>query len=200
MEKADIKLVEDAKKDSRKYELLYKKYAKDVFNYIWYRVGHNRDVAEDLMQNVFVRAFEHLNKFRQRGYSYRTYLLTITKNVLVNYFKKSKLTVSLDDLTEIPDEITQDQLVDRKITAGNLWRAVQDLSHNERDAILMYYQKDMPIKDIARVMDKSSNAIKIILSRGRKKLKDHPYLKDIAHYTNAPHKHTKPRFLGSNKK
>jgi RNA polymerase sigma-70 factor (ECF subfamily) len=199
MEKSDIKLIEDAKKDPKKYDLVYRKYAKDVFNYIWYRVGHNYEVAEDLTQEVFMRAFQHLDKFRQRGYAYRTYLLTIAKNVLVNYFKKTKSTISLNELTEIPDEITVDQQVERKIAATNLWRAVQNLSHNERDAILMYYRKDTPIKDISRIMGKSPNAVKIILSRGRKKLKNHPYLKDIIHYGDVSYKYTKPRFLYGSK-
>lgn len=195
MKKLDIKLVDNAKKRPDEYEELYKKYSTDVFNYIWYRVGHDRDIAEDLMQEVFVRAFAKLKKFQNKGYSYRTYLLTIAKNVLVNYFKKKKPIVGLDDYQDIPAEITQDQELDRKLEAGNLWKAVQDLSHNERDVILMHYKNDMRTKDIGTVIGKTPNAVKIILSRGRKKLKKHPHLKDMIYYSNTPHKYTKPRFL-----
>ena len=200
MKKSDIKLVENAKKRPDEYEELYKKYSTDVFNFIWYRVGHDKELAEDLMQEVFVRAFAKLKKFQNRGYSYRTYLLTIAKNVLVNYFKKKKPILGLDEYEDIPIEITQDQESNKKIEAGNLWRAVQDLSHTERDVILMHYKNEMPTKDIGRVIGKSTNAIKIILSRSRKKLKENPRINDILNYSNTSHYYTNPKFLKKNKK
>jgi len=200
MKKSDIKLVENAKKRPEEYEELYKKYSTDVFNFIWYRVGHDKELAEDLMQEVFVRAFAKLKKFQNRGYSYRTYLLTIAKNVLVNYFKKKKPILGLDEYQDIPIEITQDQESNKKIEAGNLWRAVQDLSHTERDVILMHYKNEMPTKDIGRVIGKSTNAIKIILSRSRKKLKENPRINDILNYSNTSHYYTNPKFLKKNKK
>lgn len=195
MKKSDIKLVENAKKRPEEYEELYKKYSTDVFNYIWYRVNHDHDIAEDLMQEVFVRAFAKLKNFKNKEYSYRTYLLTIARNVLVNYFKKKKPIIGLDKYLDIPAEIIQDQELDRKIEAANLWRAVQDLTHNERDTILMHYKNGMKNKDIGTVIGKTPNAVKIILTRGRKKLKSHPYLKDMINYSNAHHKYTKPQFL-----
>ncbi len=200
MKKTDIKLVESAKKRPDEYEEVYKKYSTDVFNYIWYRVGHDRDLAEDLTQEVFVRAFAKLDSFQNRGYSYRTYLLTIAKNTLVNYYKKKKPIVGIEDFLDIPIEVTQDQELNRSFEAGILWRAVQDLSHNERDVILMHYKNEMKTKDIAKVIAKTPNAVKIILSRARKKLKKHPYLKDILHYSNTSHEYTKPSFLGKKKK
>ena len=187
-------MVFQAQAEPKNFELLYRKYADDVFNYIWYRVNHDRQTAEDLMQETFFRAFKHLAQFKDFGYSYRTYLFTIAKNLLINYSKK-KTPLSLEELTEIPAEVTHNQQADRKIAAENLWQAVQNLSNNERDAILMYYRKEMPVKDIAAIMEKTPNAVKIILTRGRKKLKNHPYLKDIINFTDAPRQYVKPKFL-----
>lgn len=200
MKKSDIKLVENAQKRPDEYEELYKKYSTDIYNYFWYRVGHDRDVAEDLMQEVFLRAFSKLNKFENQGYLYQTYLLTIAKNILVNYFKKKKPIVGLEEYQDMPIEIIQDQEVDRKLKAGKLWQAVQNLSHDERDVVLMFYKNEIPIKEIAVVIGKSENAIKIILTRARKKLKAHPHLKDMANYSDYAHIYTKPDFLTKSKK
>lgn len=194
----DKLLVEKAKENPKEYEALYRKYADDVYNYIWYRVGHDKFTSEDLMQDVFVNAFEHLPKFRQRGYSYRTYLLTIARNILANHFRNQPFVVSLEDLADVPDEVTLDQLVSRKLESEGLWRAVQNLSVNERDAVLMFYRSEMPVKDIAAVMGKTPNAVKIILSRARNKLKDHPYLEDMERFAWQDRVCTKPRFLGKN--
>lgn len=194
MQESDIDIIKRAKANSQIFEELYKKYADKVYNYFWYRTGHQKDVAEDLMQETFFRAFKHLNRFQIRGYSYLTYLLTIAHNVLVNYYRSQRM-IPLSELgeMEIPAEITD--TLERKVEARNLWKAVQDLSSTERDAILMFYQKEMPIKDISRVMGRSENAIKLVLSRARKKLAKHPYLQDMVEFTDQDREYTKPRFL-----
>ena len=195
MENSDVDIIKRAKANSQIFEELYRKYADKVYNYFWYRTGHQKDVAEDLMQETFYRAFKHLSRFQIRGYSYLTYLLTIAHNILANYYRSQKMIPmsELGDDFDVPAEITDS--LERKIEAEALWRAIQDLSPTERDAILMRYQKEMPIKDISRVMARTENAVKLILSRARKKLAQHPYLRDMVGFTAQEWKYTKPRFL-----
>ena len=195
MHESDIEIIKRAKANSQIFEELYRKYADKVYNYFWYRTGHQKDVAEDLMQETFYRAFKHLSRFQIRGYSYLTYLLTIAHNILANYYRSQKMIPmsELGDDFDVPAEITDS--LERKIEAEALWRAIQDLSPTERDAILMRYQKEMSIKDISRIMNRSENAVKLILSRARKKLAQHPYLRDMVGFTAQEWKYTKPRFL-----
>lgn len=192
MKPEDIKLVKRAKENNEDYEALYRKYADTIYNYFWYRVGHQNDVAEDLMQETFAKAFNHLPKFQIRGYSYLTYLQTIAHNVLVNY-NRTPRAIPLEAVGDIPAEITDE--LEHKDEAKALWRAVQQLSDNEKDILLMKYRQNMSIKDIARVMNKSTNAVKLILSRARKKLANHPYLLDIQRFAGQKRKPTKSRFL-----
>ena len=195
MENSDVDIIKRAKANSQIFEELYRRYADKVYNYFWYRTGHQKDVAEDLMQETFYRAFKHLSRFQIRGYSYLTYLLTIAHNILANYYRSQKMIPmsELGDDFDVPAEITDS--LERKIEAEALWRVVQDLSPTERDAILMRYQKEMSIKDISRIMNRSENAVKLILSRARKKLAQHPYLRDMVGFTAQEWKYTKPRFL-----
>lgn len=195
MENSDVDIIKRAKANSQIFEELYRKYADKVYNYFWYRTGHQKDVAEDLMQETFYRAFKHLSRFQIRGYSYLTYLLTIAHNILANYYRSQKMIPmsELGDDFDVPAEITDS--LERKIEAEALWRAIQDLSPTERDAILMRYQKEMPIKDISRVMARTENAVKLILSRARKKLAQHPYLRDMVGFTDQERQYTKLRFL-----
>ena len=195
MENSDVDIIKRAKANSQIFEELYRRYADKVYNYFWYRTGHQKDVAEDLMQETFYRAFKHLSRFQIRGYSYLTYLLTIAHNILANYYRSQKMIPmsELGDDFDVPAEITDS--LERKIEAEALWRAIQDLSPTERDAILMRYQKEMPIKDISRVMARTENAVKLILSRARKKLAQHPYLRDMVGFTDQERQYTKLRFL-----
>lgn len=198
MEQEDVKLVEEAKREPAKYEVLYTKYADRVFNYFWYRTGHDWALSEDLMQETFLRAFQHLKRFRNRGYPYLTYLLNIAHNLLVDHYRKPK-SIPVEDLSTdvVPYEITEDLV--RKSDAETLWRAIQTLPQRNRDVLLMHYQDDKPIKDIAQIMNTSENSVKLNLSRTRKKLAGHPYLKDIAGFAQKKRKVTKARFLRKKK-
>jgi RNA polymerase sigma-70 factor (ECF subfamily) len=193
MNKDDIQLIALAKQNPKEYEKIYTKYSDKVFNYFWYRTGHDKPLSEDLMQETFLRAFQHLKRFNTRGYSYLTYLITIAHNTLVDYYRKPK-SVPFEAIEDIPFEITED--LERKSDAEALWRAIQELPQSNRDKLLMKYQQDMSIKDIAIATDTTENAVKLSLSRTRKKLKSHPYIKDIVGFADTKRKQTKARFLG----
>ena len=193
MNKDDIQLVDLAKQNPQEYEKLYTKYSDKVFNYFWYRTGHDKPLSEDLMQETFLRAFQHLRRFNNRGYSYLTYLITIAHNVLVDHYRKPK-SIPFEAIEDIPFEITED--LERKSDAEYLWRAIQDLPQSNRDKLLMKYQQNMSIKDIATATGTTENAVKLSLSRTRKKLRDHPYIKDITEFSDTKRRQTKARFVG----
>ncbi|HPB60370.1 MAG TPA: sigma-70 family RNA polymerase sigma factor [Candidatus Paceibacterota bacterium] len=192
MNTEDIQLVSLAKQNPKEYEKLYTKYSDKVFNYFWYRTGHDKPLSEDLMQETFLRAFQHLKRFNNRGYSYLTYLITIAHNVLVDHYRKPK-SIPFEAIEDIPFEITED--LERKSDAESLWRAIQDLPQSNRDKLLMKYQQDMSVRDIATATGTTENAVKLSLSRTRKKLKDHPYVKDIVGFADTKRKQTRARFL-----
>jgi len=197
MNKDDFKNITNSKTKPEFFGELYKKYADKVYSYFWYRVGHDKDLAEDLMQETFIRAFQHRKKFRIRKYSYLTYLLTIAHNLLIDYYRKPKA-ISIESVGEIPDEITIDQKYVEKESAGILWRAVQQLSDSEKSAILHFYQNGKKIKEIAQVMGKSENAVKLLLSRARKKLQNHPHLQNIANFVSPKRQQTRGRYIDKN--
>lgn len=194
MNTEDTKLIENAKADLQSFELLYKKYADKVFNYFWYRTGHDKSLAEDLMQETFLRAFQNLPKFRVRGYSYLTYLLTIARHLLIDHYRKP-VSIPIEDVEDVPYEVTED--IERKSDAEALWHAIQTLPSSNRDVLLMRYQDEKSIKDIATITKSTENAVKLNLSRTRRKLAEHPYIKDMAGFRHKKRAHTSPRFLNS---
>ncbi|MHB0865410.1 MAG: RNA polymerase sigma factor [Minisyncoccota bacterium] len=192
MHNEDTKLVKRAKEDPKSFEGLYRKYADKVFNYFWYRTGHDKALSEDLMQETFLKAFSNLSKFRTRGYSYLTYLLTIARHLLVDHYRKPK-SIPIEDIEEVPYEVTED--IERKSEAEALWHAIQTLPASNRDVLLMRYQDEKSIKDIATITGLTENAVKLNLSRARKKLADHPYLMDLASFGHKKRSYTSPQFL-----
>lgn len=165
----DKSLIKKAQQDKQAFQLVYNKYKTKVFNYFWYRLNYNDELAEDLTQEVFLKAFKHIDKFEERGYSYLTYLLKICHNLFVDYLKQNKGEVW--QIRDVPDEIMQK--IDDSVDLEILWKDIDKLSLFEKEAMLLRYRRDLPIKQVAQVMGKTENSIKIILSRARQKLKNY---------------------------
>lgn len=166
--KDDAVLVAAAQKDARKFSRLYIKYKEDIYKYVFYHVGHDKPVAEDITQEVFYSAFKHLNSFRAGGASYLTYLRRIAHNRVVNYYRTTKL-VRLDEKVRVCLEAGDgcDAVMARDLN----WYAMARLSETEKEIIVMKYGERLPVREIAVFLQRSDNAVKLHLSRARKKLR-----------------------------
>ena len=161
-------MVINAQTNSDDFGRMYQKYGKKVYNYLWYRVGYNTAVAEDLMQETFLRAYEHLPRFKFRGFSYLTYLITIARNLLANHFRRPTV-ASLEEAGFLATDMAV--TVERKLAIERLWKEIAKLSTNEQRILQLRYREDLSIREIAHKMKKSDNAIKLSLSRSRKKVR-----------------------------
>jgi RNA polymerase sigma-70 factor, ECF subfamily len=194
MDKSDTVLIANAQKKPSDFSFLYKKYVSAIFNYFWYRVGHDKDVTEDLTQETFVRAYKHIQNYVDQGYSYKIYLMTIARRVLIDYYRKPT-TEPLDEIGDIPDEVLSN--IERKDDAKTLWRALQTLPQKQRDILLMFYQDEKSIKEISHITGMSENAVKLNLSRTRKKLFEHPYLQDMKYFAHKKRQNKTARYTSS---
>lgn len=192
MKKDDAELVQYAQQDKEQFNVLYTKYIDKIYNYFWYRVGHDQDVAEDLAQETFVRAYRALPRFKITKKPYLSYLLAIAHNLLVNYYRSPK-PISIEATgVDVPEEIWSN--IETKDHIRSLWRAIQQLSSTEKDILYLKYQKGYKVKEIAEITGKSENAIKLSLSRTQKKLKNHPYITSIKGFSDRPGKVRKGRY------
>lgn len=174
----DRELIEAAKANPEAYEPLYSKYMERIYTYFWFRVGYQKEIAEDCMQETFVRAFRHVSDFTDKGVSYLSYLLTIAHNLLVNHYRWSQTNraVSLEDVDEAAFDYAQDFM--GSLDSQCVWRAVSELSEIERDVLLLRFSKGLSMREIAFQKGKTENAIKLLVSRAKKKLARNPALAD----------------------
>ncbi len=180
---SDFLLVEKSQKDKSAFGLLYQKHAEKIRGYFLRRVGE-KEVADDLTQDVFLHAFAHIASYRHKGVPYLNYLFTIAHNALVNYYKKKK-TVALDFADDIADAESEKAVRarDMRHDMQKVHSAAHSLAEGERQALFLKYWEEKRVKEIAYATHKTENAVKLALSRGRKKLTLHPALRVIAHGT-----------------
>ena len=176
---SDAVLVERAKNNPEAFGLLYEKYSERVFHYFYFHVNFRRDVAEDLRQETFLKAFTKLPAFHfsENISSYLTYLLTISHNLLVNYYRDSQMVLSLDEQPELADSVTTS--IEANLDFGVIKKVVQELPLYEKEVFLLRYEIQLSITEIAQAIQKTENAVKLMLSRTRKRLSQNPLLKDM---------------------
>src|SRR4030042_4325030 len=180
MDKSDEQIVQKyLSGEEAAFSELVKKYLKPVYNFT-FRLANNRDVAEDLTQDTFVKVWKNMRCF-DLDRNLKTSLFAIAKNTTFDYFKKKKeITFSsfADEegesvFSEIADEnFLPDEILERKNIAEELDIILQKLPPHYRAILLLHYKEDFTLHEIAEILGEPYNTIKSRHQRGLAKLKE----------------------------
>lgn len=124
-------------------------------------------LADDIAQEAFLKGYMAMDTVKNTA-SFKPWIYRIAYNTFINYSKTRRHYDSADTLPDIADEEPADFY---GIDNDQLYAALNRLPDKERTAILLYYMEDYPVKEIARFLNASSEAVRQNLSRGRKHLK-----------------------------
>ena len=155
-----------------RYEYFLDQYGQQVYALVARIVSCQED-AEELTQDVFLKAFQQLSSFKAES-SFSTWIYRIATNMAISAFRKRKYDVlHLDDAvfanlsdTQV-DEALED---DSEEQLQRLSSAMQKLEADERALITLYYMEEKPLSEIAFIMGMKENNAKVKLHRIRKKL------------------------------
>lgn len=170
--------------DAAAWEDIVRQYHRRIYN-ICYRFAGSSDEAEDLTQDVFIKMYKTLSTYDLERGAFMTWVTTITRNLLVDHFRKSKydrLTDSLDtpvseheDAMPLSDHIEDkkpapDAQVQRRETSETVHQALQKLSPELREAVILRDLQDMDYREIATVLKVPEGTVKSRINRGRAEL------------------------------
>ena len=139
-------------------ERLYTNYREKVLSYIRSRIRNASD-AEDLCEDVFLKAFGASDSFDPAKASVGTWLYSITKNTVTDYFRKTRQT------EEIPEDMSdgssiEDDVIDAE-TLKNLAAALEGLPDELTDVIVLHYYDLKPLTEISEILGVSYGIVKI---------------------------------------
>ena len=138
-------------------------------NYILPRVKYDNFVAEDISQETFSRAIRYVNNYSQANSSYFTYLVKIAHTVLARWYDTQNKTLLMED--EDLDMIA-DKSREYAEIKSDIENSLASLNQLESQILKMYYIEGYSVHEIAILLNKSPNAIKLHMSRARKKAKN----------------------------
>jgi RNA polymerase sigma factor (sigma-70 family) len=158
------------------FALLVEKYQNYVFTLVL-RFTENREDAEEIAQDVFVKAYRSMADFRGDS-KFSTWLFTITRTTCLSFLRKKKLdTQSLDNertglQVENRESAFNANLVEQKSRHAMLNRAIAMLSPDDAQVLNLFYKGDQTLEEIGKIMRLDSNTVKVKLHRARQRLKD----------------------------
>ena len=133
-----------------------------IYRYIALKIG-DRTEAEDLTQQVFLKAIQSISSYRWKGMPFSSWLYRIAHNQIVDYVRKRsrRPTVSLDDTDPAGGE-SPVKATEQKMAMEELVAAAEKLTPSQREVISLRFAAQLSIAECARTMGKSEGAIKAL--------------------------------------
>ncbi|MDZ5712043.1 RNA polymerase sigma factor SigX [Jeotgalibacillus haloalkalitolerans] len=159
------------------FKRLYIEYQQDVFQFLIYMVK-NRDTAEDLLQEVFIKVMNSYHRFEGKS-SEKTWLFSIAKNVTIDYFRKQKTIRKrvMDHFDWGEREIAGSERLPEELAEQNeqvkkLYACLDYCTTDQKMVIITRYIQDLNISETAEVLGWSEGKVKTTQHRAIKKLKE----------------------------
>ncbi|WP_438872233.1 ECF subfamily RNA polymerase sigma factor, BldN family [Paractinoplanes rishiriensis] len=157
--------------EAEAFGLIYDRYVDTVFRFVYFRVG-NRQLAEDLTSDTFLRALKRIGSFTWQGRDLGAWLVTIARNLVADHFKSGRyrLEVTTGDVLDAdredrgPEGSPESAVVDH-ITNVALLTAVKQLNPEQQECIVLRFLQGFSVAETAQTMGKNEGAIKALQYR-----------------------------------
>jgi RNA polymerase sigma-70 factor, ECF subfamily len=163
----------DKERLDRDFTELYRAHLRDVYSYAYYRVGNHHD-AEDLTEQTFLQAYRHFERAQREsnGRPLRPWLIRIAHNLAANYYRdRSRRPVTqLEDAAVLTSLHGTEEVVEEREEVKEVLEGVSKLPDDRREALIMRFALGMDNREIARAMDRTEGATKVLIHRAIKQL------------------------------
>jgi RNA polymerase sigma-70 factor (ECF subfamily) len=179
MEEPEAKIMaEVARGDLAAFRTIVELHNKPLINFIARFTG-DRDSAEDIAQEVFLRVYKAANDYKPQA-KFKTWLFTIATNLCLNEIRDSKNIHKIIDLSGLheqdfpmiaPENFSPQKAAENAELRTAVSRVIQNLPENQRIAILLRQYNDFSYSEISKIMGITLSAVESLIQRARQSLK-----------------------------
>jgi RNA polymerase sigma-70 factor (ECF subfamily) len=158
---------------SKQFEAIYDQYIEKIYRFVYLKVN-SQEVAQDITSKVFTKGWEALSNSKTDIRNPGAFLYQIARNAVVDHYReKGRVNmVSVDFDKQIADPGTG--IYDKAVLAADVKivkSAILKIKKDYQDIIIWHYLEDMPIDEIAKLVNKPSGTVRVALHRGLKELR-----------------------------
>jgi RNA polymerase sigma-70 factor, ECF subfamily len=161
-----------AARDSRALDELYERHGRGILSFLVAQLHDNRQLAEEVLQDVMLAAWENAGNFRGES-KVRTWLLVIARNRALNAVRRrSPLLVELnDDLSNYDDDTSPLERVQRQFRGQALRKAIENLPPQHKEILVLVFYQGLSGAEVAQVLGISEGTVKSRLHRAKEALR-----------------------------
>lgn len=166
----DEKLVISAKNNLSEFKNIYEKWLNPVYRYCYFRVGNKND-AEDLTSQIFLKAYEGLSFYRHRGY-FSAWLFSIARARVTDFYRKQKKDLPIFEANEIPDEIDLSAQVAKNMVLNQVHTIIHKLSDKDQELIRLRFVAGLTYREIGDLLHRKEDTVRKAVSRILERIKN----------------------------
>lgn len=165
-------LVERARVEPEAFGELYQRYVDRIYSYVYYRVGSHEE-AEDLTARTFFQALDNLAAYEDRGAPFSAWLYRIAHNLIIDEarYEQRRPAAELHEWLSLPPDSHPDAVVGRRLESDRLRQAIQQLTSEQRDVIVLRFGEGMTAPQAARILGKTEEAVRALQRRALSNLR-----------------------------
>lgn len=157
--------------DPAAFAQLYNAYVEKIYKYIYYKVGNASD-AEDLCEQVFLKAWEAIGRYTWCGYPFSSWLYKLAHNLVVDHYRTKREALPLSDIISTCDEpvVDPEAALNLSLDAAELAAAMAQLTGEQRQVISLKFIEGYDNSEIAQMLNKKEGAIRALQYRALRSL------------------------------
>ncbi|MDD4994908.1 MAG: RNA polymerase sigma factor [Patescibacteria group bacterium] len=159
-----------AKQDAGAFAELYDDYGAKIYRFIFFKVSSEQE-AEDLSSEVFLKAWDYLAG-SQPVKSVGALLYTIARNLVIDHYRQRKSDIQLMEETAGEVDIVGLAELEKQSDLARIYRALNKLKDEYREIVVMKYLDNMTAGEIASILQKSGNNVRVLLHRSLAALRE----------------------------
>lgn len=174
----DSELVKLVLEDSDNYRFVVEKYEKQLLRYIKRLLYINNEDAEDILQEVFIKAYRNINSYNSQ-YKFSNWIYRIAHNEAINFLRKNKakkLEIANDPDNPIFDDIASEFDIEKEYidscTNDEIRKLIYSLEPKYRDVVILKFMEEKDYNEISEILHIPSGTVGSLISRAKVKLKE----------------------------
>ena len=150
-------------REQEAFAQLYEAYFDKIYRYIFFKIGSEME-AEDMTQQVFLKALESISSFKWQGKPFSTWLYRIAHNQIVDYFRRKtkRAVVPLEEAPAILSTDDPQAIAEQSLDIERVVSATTCLTDMQKECISLRFASGLSIAEVAQIMGKSEGAIKAL--------------------------------------
>ncbi len=162
------------KQDTEAFGTFYDIYVAELYRFVYFKLN-NREEAEDVVSEVFLRIWQYLiDREKKEVESFRALSYAIARNAIIDVYRRRKRDQDKMNMQMGGENVVVDiELnVGMKLEADNIMSVVATFKQEYQEVIHLRHIEGLPMKDIAKILNKSHTSVRVLLHRATKKLKN----------------------------